>query len=269
MARWQPSPTMKASFVIHGAAAAALTVAPQHWPMAAAAVIGNQLLLTAGGLWPRASLLGPNVTRLPAPAAARNEVALTIDDGPHPEVTPRVLDLLDDGNAKATFFCIGTEVVRHGALAREIVARGHGIENHSEHHLKRFAALGPRRMRAEVERAQQSIFDTVGRVPRFFRATAGLRNPFLEPILAYLDLRLVSWTRRPFDTRCGDAELVIQRLTRGLAAGDILLMHDGNSAPTPAGRPVVLDALPRLLAILKQSGLKSATLEHALDGGMS
>jgi peptidoglycan-N-acetylglucosamine deacetylase len=265
MASWRPTPTIKASYVIHAAAAGALVVAPDLWQWALAAFAANQAVLTGAGLWPRADLLGPNLTRLPEAAAARREVALTIDDGPDPAVTPRVLDLLDIVGAKASFFCIGAEVMRHAALAREMVARGHAIENHSQHHLKNFAALGPWQMRREIVDAQDSIANTVGRAPRFFRPTAGLRNPFLDPILTSLDLKLVSWTRRPFDTRCGDVDRVLARLTRGLATGDILLMHDGNAAPTPSGQPVIVDVLPKLLRVLAAVGLRSVTLANALE----
>jgi peptidoglycan-N-acetylglucosamine deacetylase len=263
--RWQPSLTIKASVVLHAAAGATVVIAPALWPQALAAVVANQGILTLAGLWPRSRLLGPNLTRLPASAAARNEIALTIDDGPDPELTPRVLDLLDEAGAKASFFCIGERVAQQPALAREMVARGHAIENHSQHHLKIFAALGPRRMLQEVAVAQDSIADVVGRAPRFFRPTAGLRSPFLDPILTRLDLQLASWTRRPFDTRCGDVALVHQRLTRDLAAGDILLMHDGHAARTPAGQPVILEALPRLLASLNDARLHSVTLSAAFS----
>jgi peptidoglycan/xylan/chitin deacetylase (PgdA/CDA1 family) len=176
-----------------------------------------------------------------------------------------VLDLLDAAGAKATFFCIGKDVLHHAALAREMVARGHSIENHSQHHLTLFATLGPWQMRREIADAQESIADTVGRAPRYFRPTAGLRNPFLEPILADLDLHLATWTRRPFDTRCGDPVEVVARLTRGLAAGDIVLMHDGNAAVTAAGQAVILSALPPFLAALRSAGLHSVTLAHAFD----
>ena len=265
MARpWKPSATLQASVALHAMAGTAVLFAPGWWPQALAAVAANQVLLTSAGLWPRSQLLGPNITRLPASAAARKEVALTIDDGPDPQSTPRVLDLLDAAGAKATFFCIGAQVTRHAALARQIVARGHGIENHSEHHLKLFAALGPSRMYREIAAAQASIAAETGRAPRYFRPTAGLRNPFLEPILARLDLRLATWTRRPFDTRCGNATIVHGRLVRGLAAGDILLMHDGHSAPTLAGQPVILEVLPQLLATLRNAGLHSVTLANAM-----
>ena len=262
---WKPSPTIKASFALHAAAAGTVLIAPQLWPQALGAIAANQALLTAAGLWPRSRLLGPNLTRLSAKTAARGEIALTIDDGPDPEVTPRVLDLLDEAGAKASFFCIGERVAKHAALAREMVARGHAIENHSQRHLKTFAALGPAGMRREIVDAQNSIADAVGRAPRYFRPTAGLRSPFLDPVLASLDLKLVSWTRRPFDTRCGDAKEVHARLANKLAPGDILLLHDGHAARTADGQPVILQALPMLLATLRDAGLHSVTLATALD----
>lgn len=261
---WRPSATIKASFAVHAGAGIAALAAPELWPHALAAVAANQALLTTAGLLPRSTLLGPNLTRLPEAATVRDEMALTIDDGPDPAVTPQVLDLLDTAGMKATFFCIGERVTRHAPLAREMAARGHAIENHSQRHLKLFAALGPRAMRREIVGAQRSIADVVGRAPRWFRPTAGLRNPFLDPVLAGLDLRLASWTRRPFDTRCGDVDTVLARLTHNLAAGDILLMHDGHAARTGSGKPVILEALPRLLAGLRECALHSVTLDNAL-----
>ena len=269
MADWRPTPLIQGSYALHGVAVASAIVMPSTWPWVLGAVAVNHALITTACMLPRSKWLGPNITRLPDHIAASRRIALTIDDGPHPENTPRVLDLLDAANAKATFFCIGTEVVRHAALAREIVARGHCIENHSQHHLKRFATLGPRRMRAEVAAAQDSIAATVGRVPRFFRPTAGFRNPFLDPILADLDLRLATWTRRPFDTRCNNADQVVARLTHDLRGGDILLMHDGNSARSADGQPVFASALPRLLERLHTAGLQSITLDQAFESNAS
>ena len=95
------------------------------------------------------------------------------------------------------------------------------------------------------------------------RAPAGLRNPFLDPVLHRLDLRLVSWTRRGFDTRDGDAARVTRRLTRGLAAGDILLVHDAGAATGRDGRPVVLGVLPPLLEAVAAAGLRCVTLPQA------
>ena len=165
------SAILATSAAIHiGAAAAALT-RPSCWPWALGAVVANHAVLTAAGLWPRSQLLGPNWIRLPADSCARSEVALTIDDGPDPLVTPKVLALLADHGARATFFCVGERVERYAELAREIVHGGHAIENHSQHHRHNFSLLGPAGMKAEVARAQEGIAHVTGSRPVFFSCT--------------------------------------------------------------------------------------------------
>jgi peptidoglycan/xylan/chitin deacetylase (PgdA/CDA1 family) len=103
-----------------------------------------------------------------------------------------------------------------------------------------------------------------GVAPRFFRAPAGLRNPFLEPVLSRLQLRLASWTHRGFDTVSGDADAVYRRLANPLESGDILLLHDGHAARGPSGVPVILRVLPRLLETFAARQLKAVTLREAL-----
>jgi peptidoglycan-N-acetylglucosamine deacetylase len=267
---WRPSPLIRGSVVLHVGAAGLALIRPHLWPWALSAVIADHLLLTAAGLWPRSHLLGPNWTRLPpaapgaGPLGLSPAIAVTIDDGPDPEVTARVLDLLDEHRATATFFCIGERVARYPTLARTIVERRHEIGNHSHHHSMRFSLLGPRALTEEIAQAQQVIAATTGQLPQFFRAPAGLRNPFLEPVLARANLLLASWTRRGFDTMNGGAAVVLGRLTRHLRAGDILLLHDGHSARTPSGTAVILEVLPRLLRTLTAAGLRPVTLRAAL-----
>jgi peptidoglycan/xylan/chitin deacetylase (PgdA/CDA1 family) len=265
MPRWTPSPFLRASAAVHGAAALGALAVPAAWPWAVGALVANHVLLAGAGLLPRATLLGPNLIRLPEAAAQRREIALTIDDGPDPEVTPRVLDLLDAANVKASFFCIGRIAEQHRALCRAIVQRGHRVENHGYAHSNAFSLFGPGAMRRDIVRAQATLADITGEAPRFFRATAGLRNPFLDPVLHGLDLQLATWTRRAYDTRTGDTDRVFQRLARHLGAGDIVLMHDGHSAHTPSGEPVVLAVLPRLLQTIAERQLHPVTLTRALS----
>jgi len=253
-----------ASAAVHLGAVAGVVTRPPVWPWALGAVVANHAILTAAGLWPRSQLLGPNWVRLPAASTARDEVALTIDDGPDPAVTPRVLALLERHAAQATFFCIGERVERYAELAREIVSRGHTIENHSQRHRHNFSLLGPAGMRAEIARAQRSILEVTGSQPVFFRAPAGLRNPFLDPVLNRLQLRLASWTRRGFDTVNRNADAVFQRLATPLRSGDILLLHDGHAAQDARGTPVILAVLPRLLDLLHARQLTPVTLRAAL-----
>jgi len=264
-ARWQPSPLILGSVGVHVGAAAALLVSPGQWPSIAGAIVANHVLLTAAGLWPRSRLLGPNLLRLPPSAATRNEIALTIDDGPDPEVTPRVLDLLEVHRARATFFCIGELALRHRELCAQIVQRGHAVENHTQRHSHRFSLSGPRGFERELVCAQETLAAITGSSPRFFRAPAGLRNPFLDPVLAKLGLRLATWTRRGFDTMTRDPGVVTARLLRNLASGDILLLHDGHAARTGAGVPVIIEVLPRVLDACAAAGLRPVTLREGTD----
>ena len=257
-------PLLWATGAVHAGAALALVAAPAYWAWALAALAANHAALTAAGLWPRSTALGENWVRLPQAAAARHEVAITIDDGPDPDVTPKVLDLLDAAGARATFFCIAERAARHPDLVREIVRRGHDVQNHSNVHGHHFSLLGPRGFAREIGAAQSVLVQAAGTAPRFFRAPAGLRNPFLAPVLHRLGLTLASWTRRGFDTRERDPQRVLQRLTRGLAAGDILLLHDGHCARDAQGRPVVLTVLPALLAALQRAELVPVTLSSTL-----
>ena len=257
---------LRATVGLHALAAGVAATVPQAWPWAVAGVALNHAAITAAGLLPRSTWLGRNVLRLPPAGAARGEVALTLDDGPDPQVTPAVLDLLDAHGAKATFFCIATRAEAHPSLAREIVARGHSVQNHSHAHRHTFSLLGPRGFAQEIERAQDALAQVTGERPVCFRAPAGFRNPFLDPVLHRLGLTLVSWTRRGFDTRDREPGRVLARLTHGLAGGDILLMHDGHAARASTGRPVVLDVLPPLLAACRRAGLRCVTLPQGLGG---
>ncbi len=264
--RWRPTRTIAASIVLHIVALVVAVAGPEGslwWSLAA--VAANHAFLTVLGLWPRSTWLGPNLTRLPRAAIARNEIALTFDDGPDAEVTPRVLDLLDAHNARATFFCIAERVAREPELVREIVRRGHSVENHSRGHRATFPMMGLGGIRREISGAQQSIQQATGHAPRFFRPPAGLRNPLLDPVLNDLGLRLVSWTRRGYDTNRTDPDGVAERLLRGLSPGDILLLHDGHYARTPAGLPMVIEVLPRVLEAARAAGLKPVTLSQAID----
>lgn len=254
---WRPRPAVRASIILHAAAPLLLAVRPGMWRVLLGGLLLNHGLLAAFGLWPGSSLLGRTLRRLPEPCAGR--VALTFDDGPDPDVTPMVLDLLDRHGAQATFFCIGSRAAEHPDLLREIRRRGHAVGNHTMHHRRRFAAGGFQAQRREVA-AAQGVLGADAPPPRLFRAPLGLRSPLLDPVLHGLGLVHVAWSRRGYDTRCADPATVLARLSRGLRAGDILLLHDGNAARTPAGTPVVLPVLEALLALLAARGLRSVSV---------
>ncbi|MFT3736763.1 MAG: polysaccharide deacetylase family protein [Rhodocyclaceae bacterium] len=238
----------------HVGAAVLTLVKPSLWQWTLGVLVVDHLIITAATLWPRSGWLGPNLLRLPDP---QQRVAITIDDGPDPAVTPKVLDILDQHDVKASFFCVGEKVRQHPELAREIVARGHTLENHTDRHPHSFSVMGPKSIRKEIVSAQDIIRDATGFTPRYFRAPAGLRNAFLNRILFQNGLKQASWTRRGFDTVETNPDKVLARLTHKLAAGDILLLHDGNAA---GKTPIILEVLPRLLERIAQKGLRASAL---------
>ena len=258
---WRPGIAVRLSILFHLAAVIALLARQAWWPWVVTALVANHLTLGLIGMWPRSRLLGDNMLRLPDAATRRGEIAVTFDDGPHPEITPKVLDILDRYGAKASFFCVGEKAAAHPDIVREIVRHGHAIENHSMRHSGFFGFFGPAALRREIGAAQSVLGGIAGRPPRFFRAPIGIRNPLLDPVMARLGLHYVTWTRRGFDTIARDPAVVLKRLLEGLAAGDILLLHDRQSVH---GGPIVLTVLPALLEKLSAAGLKPVSLTMAM-----
>ena len=257
---WRPPLALRLSAGLHGTALSLTALHPAWWPLALGAVAGNHALLTAAGMWPRSQVFGPTIFRLPGPPG---RIALTFDDGPDPAATPRVLEVLAASGATASFFCIGEQARRYPSIVRQIVAAGHWVENHSLTHPNMFACYGPAALRREVETTQAILADLTGRVPCWFRSPMGFRSPLLEPVLRRAGLQPAAWTRRGYDTRCRNPDLVLRRLLRGIRGGDLLMLHDGHAARTPDGMPVVLQVLPRLLRELAESGLSAVALPAA------
>lgn len=257
---WKGSPLGRASLAIHIAAAVGLACRPRSWKIFVAGLALDHLALCAAGMWPRGRWLGPNVDRLPPQSQDRPWVALTLDDGPDPEATPQVLDLLQRYGARASFFCVGQRAASSPDLVRRIAQEGHRVENHTQHHPNHFSLLGRRGQEREIVDAQQVLFDLTGQKPRWFRAPAGIQNPLLAGLLHDLGLPLVSWTRRGFDAFENNPRRIVQRLTRGMQGGDILLLHDGFGPRHAGGRPVVLDSLEGLLRVLEHRGLEARPL---------
>lgn len=248
------TPLLKASAALHAAGLATVALAPSSWPWVVAACVADHAAIYGAALWPRSRLLGDNLVRLGPEAAARGEVAVSFDDGPDPEVTPQVLDLLEAHGARASFFLVGERAAARPELVRDIVRRGHRVENHTWSHSHAFSVLPPGAVAREIDRAQGELGTLAGRAPRWFRAPAGLRPPWLDLQLRRRGLGLASWTRRGFDAVDRDVDRVTSRLTRGLLAGDILVLHDG------PGHRAVLEALPRLLDAVERAGLRSVPL---------
>mgnify|MGYP003538387838 FL=1 len=194
------------------------------WRVGLPVMLASHLVLVWGTLVPQSRLFSPVLSRLPT---REKQVWLTIDDGPSHE-TEAVLDLLDRHDAKATFFLVADRAASHPELAREILRRGHGIGNHSRSHRQAwFWALGPRQMGAEIDQAQSALRDITGQSPRWFRAVVGMANPFVSAPLKRNGLARVAWSARGFDGVRGEPKQVVERITRQLHPGAIVLLHEG------------------------------------------
>lgn len=179
-------------------------------------------------------------------STARREVWLTIDDGPDPEDTPRILELLATHHAQATFFVIGQIAARHPGLIRQIAAAGHEVAHHSHTHpLAWFWCASRARVRHELD-AGLAALRAAGIRPTRFRPPAGIKNLWLGTALRARGLTCVGWSARGLERRRGDAEAVTLHATRGLAPGAILLLHEGPQVPRNVRVVAIRHVLERL-----------------------
>jgi peptidoglycan/xylan/chitin deacetylase (PgdA/CDA1 family) len=181
---------------------------------------------------------------------ARKDVWLTIDDGPDPDDTPRILDLLEAHGARATFFVIGERAARYPELVTEIVRRGHEVALHTHTHpLGTFWCAGPARVRRELDPPLR-FFHALGIRPRFFRPPVGIKNLFLARELGARAVTCVAWTIRSGDCWGRDPDKIAARVLRRIQPGAIVLLHEGPSVP----RAVRVHAIARVLEGLRAQG---------------
>jgi peptidoglycan-N-acetylglucosamine deacetylase len=189
-------------------------------------------------------------------------VALTFDDGPHPEGTPRVLEILREAEAPATFFLAGEQVERHPTLAAEIVAAGHRVELHCHRHRNQLR-LTPRRLLDDADRAKATIEEASG------QEIADYRPPY--GIFSYAGLRAVRrrgwrpvlWSQWGKDwARRATADSIARRSTASARAGDIVLLHDADYYSAPGSWLRTVAALPLILEELDSRGLKPISLRR-------
>lgn len=207
---------------------------------------------------PRASVLAPSIWR---GAGQRRSVAITFDDGPS-ESTPRILEILERFNARATFFQCGANVVRLPAVTREIAHIGHEIGNHSFSH-PMFQFKSPGFMSGELRRAQGAIQQAAGVTPTLFRAPFGVRWFGLGGIQRDLALQGVMWSVIGLDWKL-TAEGVRARLIRGTAPGAIICLHDGRMLNKSPNISVTLEALRTVLPIWADQGFQFETVSQIL-----
>lgn len=185
-------------------------------------------------------------------------VALTFDDGPDPEGTPILLDILKLHGIKAAFFPIGTKIKAHPAIIQRIDQDGHLIGNHTYRHGWYTNFLISRPLNREIQRAQETIAAAIGKVPAYFRPPVGLTNPHLSQVLKKQGLSVVGWDVRPFDIGT-KADKVIKRVLKQIQPGSIILLHDKGRTPAELTR-----LIDELATKIKARGFRFADPEQLI-----
>jgi peptidoglycan/xylan/chitin deacetylase (PgdA/CDA1 family) len=266
---------------------------------APAAIVNVAVGVTAyGAVYPGSQLFGPTICR----TNSARKLAITFDDGPNPAITPKLLDLLDRHNAKATFFLIGRFVRECPALVKETAAHGHVIGNHTDTHPNLFM-LAPTQIRAELTRCHDAISSTLDAPPKWFRPPFGMRNPWVIPEAQKLGYRTAMWTLIPGDWREKPADWLIRRMqsiaararrhsngkkqipranpalpsklraggmtsgspeSKAEGTGDVVCLHDGGHRQLNADRTRTLAALEHWLPRWRDLGLEFVTIDEAV-----
>lgn len=199
------------------------------------------------GNWPASQVFGRTLV---APRD-RDEVWLTYDDGPSPEWTPLLLDVLGEANVRATFFMMGAHVRQHAALARRVAEAGHLIGNHTFSHPK-LLWRGAAETRRELEQCQRQIEDAAGISPQVFRPPFGARNPVTLRVAREMGLTPVMWNVTVKDWEPLGVEAMTGRIERKMrfnqrrGAGSCLLLHDASHVGT-ASRADTVEVTRRML----------------------
>jgi peptidoglycan/xylan/chitin deacetylase (PgdA/CDA1 family) len=239
------------------AGAAALIGAPPSLGLALSGLALEATLATLGVLVPSVGVFGEVFSRGPL---ERAEVALTFDDGPNPETTPRVLALLAEHGARATFFVVGEKALAHPALLRAIAEAGHAVGVHGHVHDPLYALRSARFVERDIERACAAVERALGAPPVLFRPPIGFVSGAVAVAAERRGLILVGWSARTLDGWRGTPPArVLTRATAALENGAILVLHD--AAERDDRVPASLAVLPDLLARLTARGLRAVTVD--------
>ncbi|MES2177748.1 MAG: polysaccharide deacetylase family protein [Gemmatimonadota bacterium] len=226
--------------------------------MMGAAVAGLAAVgIAAHGTWHRNSwVFGPVLNRLPGDDPV---VSVTFDDGPNPNATPLILDVLARERVSATFFVLGRHADRWPELVRRMADEGHQLGNHGYRHRKLHRQT-PAYVRDDLTLGTEAIERACGIRPRCFRAPHGFRNPWVTPIARSLGQRTIGWSLGVWDSARPGADEIVRRTLDGMRPGSILLLHDGDGYDADGDRMQTAEALPRIIRGLRDRGFGFATL---------
>ena len=223
-----------------------------------AAAVGVSLLGGIGhGTFHRNSrVFGPVLGHLPTKG---RQVALTFDDGPNPDATPRILDTLAEFGVKAAFFILGAHAERWPELVHRVVTEGHQIGNHGYFHRK-LHFKSPFYVKRDLTLGKRAIERAGAESPRFFRAPHGFRSPWVSAIANSLGERTIGWSLGVWDSDRPGVDAIVKRTLDGTRPGSIILLHDGDGYNANGDRMQTAAALPGIITGLRERGFEFVTL---------
>lgn len=184
-------------------------------------------------------------------------ISLTFDDGPDPNFTLQILDILDAHNIVGTFFIIGKKATIHTEILKEINDRGHLIGNHSFSHSSNLPLFSKSKLKADFLHCSNIIKTLTGREVHFFRPPFGITNPRYSKTLEALNLQSIGWNVRSFDTVLKSPNRLFNRVTGKLRNGSIVLFHDTQK--------VTVQTLPKIIRYCEEEGIKILPLEELIN----
>ena len=187
----------------------------------------------------------------------RKAITLTFDDGPDPETTPLILDILKKKDVRATFFVIGKKAEKYPELLRRIDEEGHIVANHSYSHHYMIAFFSKEKLKKDLDQCTSIISGILGKTPKFFRPPFGVTNPRYASVLHDLKLVSVGWSIRSMDTKAKNKYEIINKVIAKLKTKDIVLLHDD--------RKVTADSIEDLIEHCLQKGLKFEPLSKLIQ----
>ena len=185
-----------------------------------------------------------------------NKIAITFDDGPT-EFTPEFLDLLSKYDAKATFFCIGKQIEKHPEILDRIYKEGHQIGNHSYSHSNSFGFFSSKKVKKEIQKTDTLIEQITTKKNQYFRPPFGVTNPHIAKAIKQTKHKVIGWNIRSLDTVIEDENKILERITKKLQSGSIILLHDTSDKS--------LRVLEQLLLTLQQKNFQSVTVEKLVE----
>ena len=188
---------------------------------------------------------------------SEKKIAITFDDGPNTNYTLPVLKLLDKYNAKATFFCIGKHIKKYPEIAKTIADKGHNIGNHSYSHNNFIGFSSVKKWKEEIEQTDALIKNITKGNTGIFRPPFGVTTPNLAKVIKTSNHNVIGWNIRSFDTVIRDKSRVLNRITKRIKPGGIVLLHDT--------QPNTLYILEHLLLYLKQNNYEAVTINNLLN----